>query len=66
MMQGYCEIIKICGGQFSWIASILQVCWDVISIFDTYKRKYDLMVLIYLFVEHVNLWVSDAHEFHEN
>lgn len=35
-------IITICGGQFSWIDSILQVCGDVILSSYTYKRIYDL------------------------
>lgn len=35
-------IITICGGQFSGIDSILQVCGDVILCSYTYKRIYDL------------------------
>lgn len=35
-------IITICGGQFLWIDSNLQVCGDVILCSYTYKRIYDL------------------------
>lgn len=35
----YCGIIKFRGGQFSWMASILQVRRDVISCVLIYLRK---------------------------
>lgn len=63
----YCGIIKVRGGQFSWIAHILQFRGDVILwMILNPQKQIGFITLIYEFVEDVNLWMRGTPAFHKN